>query len=480
MLVLTAVAAGGAFPSTASAADVPYGADPLLNTSEYGLGSYLWNIAFIQDNILRDPSDPTHPPDSGGQVIHWTQSELNVRMQRVNDAATFWNNQSAARHHPGARLNIQVNFLNGGQPLTIADIGGEGNSSGYDDALAQLDPSLAGLGASTAARRFARDTRETFDTNWAYTTFVKPYNGRASTLLNGPYSNGYEDDGAYTYAHESGHIFGARDEYGSASTDQRHGYLWLPNSNAVKLPDGSTNPASVPSLMRDANNWTLVQGSMDGFGWTDTDGDTIPDILDTFPTLLADDTASDPFEGVFRLAADARVTPLESPNPNKGDFTINTLTGAQFRVDGEEWLDLLPLDGLWGDYEESLAVEISALEPMVTHDIDLRIFNSVDNFTLQSFQFVVVPGLNGDFNNDGTVNAADYVVWRKNGGPQQEYDNWREHFGVTPGGGVFPGDLGSSVPEPMGLFLALFGGCVGCLISRRRQVLARGFIDQKR
>src|SRR5690606_5691564 len=108
-------------------------------------------------------------------------------------------------------------------------------------------------------------------------------------------------------------------------------------------------------------------------------------------TLFADDSMSDPLAGVFRLEADATVTPLQSPNPTRGDFTINTLAGAQFRVDGENWIDLLPLDGLWGDYEESLMFEIAGLQPMLTYNIDLRIFNSVDNFTLQSFQFTPIP-----------------------------------------------------------------------------------------
>jgi hypothetical protein len=55
-------------------------------------------------------------------------------------------------------------------------------------------------------------------------------------------------------------------------------------------------------------------------------------------------------------------------------------------------------------------------------------------------------GLEGDFNNDGQVDAADYVVWRKSGGSQAEYDLWRANFGTaaTDGGS---GQAGQ-VPEP--------------------------------
>src|SRR5207253_11491905 len=36
----------------------------------------------------------------------------------------------------------------------------------------------------------------------------------------------------------------------------------------------------------------------------------------------------------------------------------------------------------------------------------------------------------GDFNGDGRVDAADYVVWRKANGPAANYDLWRTNFGV--------------------------------------------------
>jgi hypothetical protein len=37
----------------------------------------------------------------------------------------------------------------------------------------------------------------------------------------------------------------------------------------------------------------------------------------------------------------------------------------------------------------------------------------------------------GDFNNDGIVDAADYVVWRKDDATQDGYDKWRANFGTS-------------------------------------------------
>ncbi len=79
------------------------------------------------------------------------------------------------------------------------------------------------------------------------------------------------------------------------------------------------------------------------------------------------------------------------------------------------------------------------------------------------------PQLAGDYNQNGVVDAADYVVWRNNVGgsalPNRgtgisgpvgpaDYDFWRSRFGATsaPGGGA-----SAAVPEPATLVILLFG-----------------------
>jgi hypothetical protein len=71
-----------------------------------------------------------------------------------------------------------------------------------------------------------------------------------------------------------------------------------------------------------------------------------------------------------------------------------------------------------------------------------------------------------DYNGNGKVDGADYVVWR-NGGPllnevdtpgtvnAADYTEWRSRFGNPPGSGA---GLGSgAVPEPAALVLVLIG-----------------------
>jgi hypothetical protein len=53
----------------------------------------------------------------------------------------------------------------------------------------------------------------------------------------------------------------------------------------------------------------------------------------------------------------------------------------------------------------------------------------------------------GDFNGDGAVDAADYVVWRKNNGSVAQYNEWRANFGQPTGSGSHSA-TGTAVPEP--------------------------------
>jgi hypothetical protein len=62
-----------------------------------------------------------------------------------------------------------------------------------------------------------------------------------------------------------------------------------------------------------------------------------------------------------------------------------------------------------------------------------------------------LPALPGDHNEDGTVDAADYVAWRQAAGTPAEYDEWRANFGVTAGGG----SSAAAVPEPATVVLLL-------------------------
>ena len=79
--------------------------------------------------------------------------------------------------------------------------------------------------------------------------------------------------------------------------------------------------------------------------------------------------------------------------------------------------------------------------------------NSPTNFAGQSGSVNLSTQLAGDHNDDGTVNAADYVAWRKLQLPESEYTAWRTNFGRRSGGS---GSYDSfAVPEPSTLALVI-------------------------
>jgi hypothetical protein len=118
--------------------------------------------------------------------------------------------------------------------------------------------------------------------------------------------------------------------------------------------------------------------------------------------------------------------------------------------------------------------------------------NETNNTTRIMLDLVIPDPLihPGDYNDDGTVDAADYVVWRNTLGQtvpkdQQnnpllgtgadgdgdgiitaaDYEVWRARFGETAAGAALPA---TSVPEPTTLAMAL-AALLPLLFRRRRQ-----------
>lgn len=104
------------------------------------------------------------------------------------------------------------------------------------------------------------------------------------------------------------------------------------------------------------------------------------------------------------------------------------------------------------------------------------------DFQIDNFRLIreVFP-LSGDYNADGVVDAADYVVWRKSVGTTNvlpndpdggtigpaQYATWKANFGAGSGEGGSGGGQ-AAVPEPSTIAM-LLSAVVGGLIVRRRR-----------
>jgi hypothetical protein len=100
-----------------------------------------------------------------------------------------------------------------------------------------------------------------------------------------------------------------------------------------------------------------------------------------------------------------------------------------------------------------------------------------DHVVLAEFLPVVLPG---DFNEDGAVDAADYVVWRKNPGGMftaDDYDLWRANFGrlaLGTVGSLIANEVTAPVPESETLWLLTIGLVWARLGRSRVAELANG------
>ena len=101
------------------------------------------------------------------------------------------------------------------------------------------------------------------------------------------------------------------------------------------------------------------------------------------------------------------------------------------------------------------------------------------NDAVRVFEEFIEPVVTGDYNSDGTVDAADYIVWRKSLGQtgpdlaadgdnsgtvdQADYDHWRAAFGQSRTG-LF---ATSNIPEPM-TWVLLLSAAIGISLRNFR------------
>jgi hypothetical protein len=164
------------------------------------------------------------------------------------------------------------------------------------------------------------------------------------------------------------------------------------------------------------------------------------------------------------------------------EFTLSTATTYD--------LKMTPLDNPAGAYTET-AIPLNG--PGTIDWIEFQFYNTDSDFyptkitSPQATDYYIrsiditgtaPPGVAGDYNNNGVVDAADYVVWRKGGTLQNEVDNpgtvnaadyaaWRARFGNSAGGGT--GLSGTAVPEPSTFVLLVMSAIgISSLVLRRK------------
>jgi hypothetical protein len=394
----------------AAARKVGLAAPPAPATSEFMLGHIAVGVIM-----------PESKPGFGRQ--DWTDAEEERAVEEAISAMDWWAKRSPNQE---LRFSYEINYR---VPISLEplDIGGMQTEGQW------ASESLENLGYS-GTNRFAQaylyidDMRMRYGTDWGFVMFIlhgTPGQAFGQALayayLGGPfnvnaYSNGDlgPEDLDRVIAHETGHIFYTLDEYASAPVTcmVRSGYLYVENANKQDGEPGCKS--DVPCVMRGSSQQVplfilqpcyYTEGQV---GWRDTDGDGIPDILDTDPVLefvnvdtagvgaiVSGDTL---YSTTVSFEGKAKSVPIQNLNPRSGlggkRFTVEQV-GAEYRVDGGAWTSCEPADGWFDSSSERFDFTVAGLDPWTSHAVEVRAVtahgNSTPDDAISSFQWFVVP-----------------------------------------------------------------------------------------
>ncbi|MEM6472856.1 MAG: dockerin type I domain-containing protein [Planctomycetota bacterium] len=345
------------------AADIPTGATP-VDVAEFLLGSVTVTPVFFESDGSIDES-----------TEDWDSQEIDDVLAKIQESLDWWTDLLATKTNRHsltftiddtyARNPVETGFepINRSSQTNTQYVGAWLTDLGYGNA-GSLD---------RAIRLFNDDQRIAHGTNWAFTiVVVDSTNDDNDFFAPGEFSGAFAYPGGmyyvvpserpvWTYAHELGHIFWARDEYpgGSTWTDQR-GYYNAQTLNAADNP----NATQQISIMRGNS---VAQAAYDQLfspeetlallGWQDSDGDGVFDVLDV-PLELNVFGTFDPIESELQLIGSASVDFLPNANSsgNQTDITLAKVSELQYRIDGGDWQTLLSPNAASFDFDVSIPI----------------------------------------------------------------------------------------------------------------------------
>jgi len=349
-------------------------------------------------------------PESNGSVDtnqeNWDSTEEANVISEINQAFSWWSNQKNSTGLTTSLTFSYKSYLK--QPTSYEPITRRGfTGASTVNMWTWMNEILQDLGYTTGMNglaAFANATRNELGTDWGYIIWVADSTvdgdnqfadgtfGFAS--LGGPeVVMTYENDGYgigsmdSVTSHETGHIFYALDEYpGSSSSGARCGYENVLNGNSqvVGTPPPITN---VGCVMRGGGATTPCSFTKGMIGWNDTDGDKIPNVLDTFPNTTLDPLPGGALNGSsYTFYGNASETPLNNRNPagSGNDVTLNKVSLVEWKLDSGSWTQATAIDGAWGNYTEAFNFSVTGLTDG-NHSVYSRAKNSINQWEVQPY-----------------------------------------------------------------------------------------------
>lgn len=409
-------------------AGLPFGATP-EDTGEFMLGRIAVTPVFLESDGQIDPSTENWTPQLKAEVINNLQTGLNWWKQLLATKTTLHS----------LDFVIDMTYVDSPAATPFEPIYRISNS--YADWVSQFLVDV-GFDQSSAleanVRAFNNAQRMKLDTDWSFTIFV--VNSRNDP--DGSFATGGSFDRAFSFAgglfevvpstrpasifaHESGHMFWARDEYtGGSNYFQKRGYYNAQNKNAIDLNPiaGFVQADSIMSsnvaLDRAFQNLASSDATLAQIGWVDSDSDGIFDVLDVPLKLEGLGQRND--EGTqFHFSGTASVQTLPNTNSSgsQNDITINRIGRIEYRFNNGNWQTLLSPNRPQVDLNLNIpiplgttgTIEIRAVEGSL--GIMSNLFSASLGLTRSTAE---VPGIQGlvwnDQNRDGEWQAIESAV----------------------------------------------------------------------
>lgn len=362
-------------------ATLPFGAEA-DDTAEFMLGRVLVTPVFLESDGSIDVSSE-----------NWTPSHINTVLSNIQTGLNWWTSLLATKSSIHT-LDWIVDTTYATTPKSTPYEPINRISNAYTLWVSRF---LSDVGFSSSSnlesniRDFNNSQREKFDTDWSFTIFVvnSVNDGDGSFAPGGSFSRAFAFAGglfevvpstrpASTFAHETGHMFWARDEYvGGGNYFQRRGYYNAQNSNAIDLNPDSNFQQQLSIMSAGGNlqsaydNLVSPPSTLAQIGWQDSDGDGIFDVLDV-PLKLEGTGRFVPGNGTYRFVGKASVQTLPNKNTSgtQHDITLNRIGRIEYRINGGSWLTLLTPNQYQTNIDVSIPlavtsgqIEIRAIDP---------------------------------------------------------------------------------------------------------------------
>ncbi len=366
-------------------ASLPFGASP-NDLGEFMLGRIAVTPVLLESDGTIDIN-----------TENWTASHVSTVMDNIQVGLNWWN-QLLAKESSVHTIDwiIDRTYVDNRLPTPFEPINRTSNA--YEQWVSRF---LTDTGFSTSldleqnVRSFNQFQRTKNDADWSFTIFVvnSDRDPDDSFAIGGSFSRAFAFAGglfmvvpsgrpASTFAHETGHIFWARDEYtGGGSYYDRRGYYDAQNTNAVdNHPDrGFQQESSIMSagsvLQRAYEQVVTAKSTLAMIGWRDSDGDGIFDVLDV-PLNLEGTGRYNPGTSSYQFQGRANVQTLPNRNSSglQNDITLNRVGRIEYRIGTGAWIPLSTPNSYTVDLALSIpidasdigkTIEIRALDPRI-------------------------------------------------------------------------------------------------------------------